>query len=89
MQIDVISDTVCPWCFIGKRRLAKAMAMRPAIPFDVRWRPFRLDAGVPKGGLDRHAYLEAKFGSSANIAAIDKQIAALRVLDVPDQLGIH
>ncbi|HEX3756976.1 MAG TPA: DsbA family oxidoreductase [Rhizomicrobium sp.] len=76
MQIDVISDTVCPWCFIGKRRLARAMAMRPAIAFDVRWRPFRLDATVPKGGLDRRTYLEAKFGGAPNIAAIDKQIAA-------------
>ena len=47
MQIDFISDTVCPWCFIGKRRLARAIAMRPAISFDVRYRPYRLDPGVP------------------------------------------
>ena len=53
MQIDFISDTVCPWCFIGKRRLARAMAMRPNIAFDVRWRPYRLDPTVPKGGMDR------------------------------------
>ena len=50
MQIDVISDTVCPWCFIGKRRLMRAMAMRPNIVFDVKWRPYRLDPTVPKGG---------------------------------------
>jgi len=62
MQIDVISDTVCPWCFIGKRRLQKAMALRPEIVFDVRWRPYQLDATVPRGGMDRQAYMRAKFG---------------------------
>ena len=62
MQIDVISDTVCPWCFIGKRRLMRAIELRPAISFDVKWRPYRLDPGVPKGGMDRQAYMRAKFG---------------------------
>ena len=62
MQIDVVSDTVCPWCFIGKKRLERAMAMRPALAFDVRWRPYRLDPTVPSEGLDRRAYLKAKFG---------------------------
>ncbi|HWX89251.1 MAG TPA: DsbA family oxidoreductase [Rhizomicrobium sp.] len=62
MQIDVISDTVCPWCFIGKRRLMRAMEQRPAIAFDVKWRPYRLDPTVPKGGMDRQAYMRAKFG---------------------------
>jgi len=62
MQIDVISDTVCPWCFIGKRRLMRAMAMRPNIAFDVKWRPYRLDPTIPKGGMDRQAYMRAKFG---------------------------
>src|ERR1700748_115329 len=62
MQIDVISDTVCPWCFIGKRRLMRAMEQRPNIAFDVKWRPYRLDPAVPKGGMDRQAYMRAKFG---------------------------
>ncbi|MEO8301379.1 MAG: DsbA family oxidoreductase [Rhizomicrobium sp.] len=62
MQIDVISDTVCPWCFIGKRRLMRAMALRPNILFDVKWRPYRLDPTVPKSGMDRQAYMRAKFG---------------------------
>jgi len=62
MQIDVISDTVCPWCFIGKRRLMRAMALRPHIAFDVKWRPYRLDPTIPKTGLDRQAYMRAKFG---------------------------
>ena len=60
MQIDFISDTVCPWCFIGKRRLSRAMAMRPTISFDVRYRPYRLDPTIPKGGLERDSYLSAK-----------------------------
>ena len=77
MQIDVISDTVCPWCFIGKRRLARAMAMRPAITFDVKWRPYRLDPTVPRGGMDRKAYMRAKFGEDPmKIVEMHKLIAA-------------
>ena len=77
MQIDVISDTVCPWCFIGKRRLARAMAMRPAITFDVKWRPYRLDPTIPKGGTDRKAYMRAKFGTDPmKIVEMHKLIAA-------------
>lgn len=64
MQIDVVSDTVCPWCFIGKRRLARALAMRPDMQFDVHWRPYRLDPTIPPEGVDRRAYLKAKFGDS-------------------------
>jgi predicted DsbA family dithiol-disulfide isomerase len=76
MQIDFISDTVCPWCFIGKRRLGRAIAMRPAISFDVRYRPYRLDPSVPKGGLEREAYLTAKFGKNGGVAEAQKVIAA-------------
>src|SRR3954462_831905 len=77
MQIDVISDTVCPWCFIGKRRLARAMAMRPHITFEVKWRPYRLDPTIPKGGADRKAYMRAKFGDDPmKIVEMHKLIAA-------------
>jgi predicted DsbA family dithiol-disulfide isomerase len=76
MQIDVISDTVCPWCFIGKRRLMRAMALRPQIVFDVKWRPYRLDPTVPKGGMDRQAYMRAKFGDDPmRIVEMHKLIA--------------
>src|SRR5882724_9598229 len=76
MQIDVISDTVCPWCFIGKRRLMRAMALRPHIAFDVKWRPYRLDPTVPKGGMDRQAYMRAKFGDDPmRIVEMHKLIA--------------
>jgi len=76
MQIDFISDTVCPWCFIGKRRLARAIAMRPAISFDVRYRPYRLDPSIPKGGLEREAYVAAKFGKNGGVEDAQKVIAA-------------
>ena len=76
MQIDFISDTVCPWCFIGKRRLAKAIALRPNISFDVRFRPYRLDPTVPKGGMDRDAYMIAKFGQNAGVSEAQRVIAA-------------
>lgn len=77
MQIDVISDTVCPWCFIGKRRLSRALAMRPQIAFDVKWRPYRLDPTIPAGGTDRKAYMRAKFGDDPmKIVEMHKLIAA-------------
>lgn len=62
IQLDVISDTICPWCYIGKRRLEQAIAMRPDITVDIRWRPYQLDPTIPDGGVDRRAYLENKFG---------------------------
>ncbi len=77
MQIDVISDTVCPWCFIGKRRLQRAMDARPSLVFDVKWRPYQLDQTVPRGGSDRQAYMRAKFGDDpAKIVEMYKLIAA-------------
>lgn len=62
MQIDVISDTVCPWCYIGKRRLGRALSMRPDLDVCVRWRPYQLDPAIPPEGVGRKEYLLAKFG---------------------------
>jgi predicted DsbA family dithiol-disulfide isomerase len=62
VQLDVISDTICPWCFIGKRRLEKALKLRPDANVEIRWRPYQLDATIPPGGVDRKEYLENKFG---------------------------
>ncbi|MEJ1969579.1 MAG: DsbA family oxidoreductase [Rhizomicrobium sp.] len=70
MQIDVVSDTVCPWCFIGKRRLGRALALRPGVPAQVFWRPYRLDPSVPREGVERRAYLKAKFGDGPRNAAM-------------------
>ena len=74
MHIDVISDTVCPWCFIGKRRLGRALAARPQIAFEVQWRAYRLDPTVPREGYDRKAYLEARFGDGERIRAMGETI---------------
>ncbi len=63
MPIDVVSDIVCPWCFIGKRRLEKAIALKPDIPVAVRWRPYFLNPWVPREGISRKDYLTTKFGS--------------------------
>jgi len=74
MQIDVVSDTVCPWCFIGKRRLGRALAMRPDVPVEVFWRPYQLDPTIPREGVDRRAYLKAKFGDSPRTTAMGDAI---------------
>ncbi|HEY0301494.1 MAG TPA: DsbA family oxidoreductase [Rhizomicrobium sp.] len=70
MQIDVVSDTVCPWCFIGKRRLKRALAMRPEVPVEIFWRPYRLDPTIPREGVDRRAYMKAKFGDGPRTGAM-------------------
>jgi predicted DsbA family dithiol-disulfide isomerase len=62
MRIDIISDTICPWCFIGKRRLEKALAERPQEDLQITWRPFQLNPDMPRDGMDRQSYLAAKFG---------------------------
>jgi predicted DsbA family dithiol-disulfide isomerase len=69
MDIDIVSDTVCPWCYIGERRIAKAMAMRPEIDFNVNWRPYRLDPTIPMGGVNRREYMRKKFGDSPDAKA--------------------
>ncbi|MEM8794816.1 MAG: DsbA family oxidoreductase [Pseudomonadota bacterium] len=60
--VDVVSDVMCPWCYIGKRRLEQALALAPEINVDIRWRPFQLDGTIPEGGMSRREYLANKFG---------------------------
>ncbi len=67
LTIDVISDVVCPWCYLGKRRLARALDLMPELDIVVRWRPFRLDPTIPPAGIDRTEYITAKFGSAEAI----------------------
>src|SRR3954467_12796041 len=62
LSIDVVSDVVCPWCFIGKRRLENAIVLRPDIPVAVRFRPYFLNPWVPREGMSRTDYLTTKFG---------------------------
>jgi predicted DsbA family dithiol-disulfide isomerase len=75
MQIDVIADTVCPWCYIGKRRLEKALAQRLDTTVVARWRPFLLNPEMPDDGLDRTAYLVKKFGSESRVRRVYGAIA--------------
>jgi predicted DsbA family dithiol-disulfide isomerase len=63
LAIDVISDVVCPWCYIGKRLLEQAIALKPDIAVEVRFRPYFLNPWVPPEGMSREDYLIAKFGS--------------------------
>jgi predicted DsbA family dithiol-disulfide isomerase len=60
--IDVVSDVVCPWCYVGKHRLEKALATMAERNFAIFWRPFQLDPTIPKEGMPRQVYLERKFG---------------------------
>jgi len=63
LQIDIVSDVVCPWCYIGKRRIEDALALAADVPVDVHWRPFFLNSWIPREGISRDEYLSAKFGS--------------------------
>jgi predicted DsbA family dithiol-disulfide isomerase len=74
LPIDVVSDVVCPWCFIGKRRLEKALALVPDVPVEVRWRPYFLNDWVPREGIDRKTYLETKFGSVERYNGMAKRV---------------
>ena len=63
LPIEVVSDVVCPWCYVGKRYLEKAIALKPEIPVAVRFRPYLLNPWVPREGMSREDYLVTKFGS--------------------------
>jgi predicted DsbA family dithiol-disulfide isomerase len=73
--IDVVSDVVCPWCYLGKRRLEAALKDEPDV--EVRWRPYQLDPTVPPQGLDRTAYMRAKFPDESRLAAVHDRLTAL------------
>jgi predicted DsbA family dithiol-disulfide isomerase len=78
LTIDVVSDVVCPWCFIGKRRLEAALALfasqGPSGEVSVRWHPFELNPELPSAGVDRRRYLEAKFGGPDRAAQIYERV---------------
>ncbi|MEA2976779.1 MAG: hypothetical protein QOF19_2299 [Alphaproteobacteria bacterium] len=76
LRIDVVSDVVCPWCFIGKRRLEKAIALKPDIPVEVHFQPYFLNDWIPREGLSREEYLTKKFGSVERYAGMAKRVAA-------------
>ncbi len=81
--IDVVSDVICPWCFLGKRRLDAALTRLDGLDAFVRWRPFMLDPTIPPEGLDRQDYMLAKFGPERLKTIHDPLIAAGDELGVP------
>ena len=81
VHVDVISDVVCPWCYIGKRRLESAIALTPDVDVEVNWRPYFLNDWIPRDGIDRQTYLETKFGSAERYAVIAERIAAAAAME--------
>jgi predicted DsbA family dithiol-disulfide isomerase len=76
VRVDVVSDIVCPWCFIGKARLEKALALRPDIAVEVHFRPYFLNDWIPREGISREEYLTTKFGSVEHYSHIAQRVAA-------------
>jgi len=91
VRIDVVSDVVCPWCYIGKRRLEAALALIPDIAVDIGWRPYFLNPWIPREGIDRQTYLETKFGSAERYGVIAERVAAAAALEglgyAPDKVS--
>ncbi|MGE5475714.1 MAG: DsbA family oxidoreductase [Bacteroidales bacterium] len=75
MKIEYIFDTVCPWCYVGKRRFERALALRPGTRAVIHWRPFLLNPDIPPEGIDRRAYLERKFGGPARVQRVHSAVA--------------
>lgn len=85
LPIDVVSDVICPWCYVGKRRLEKAIAScDDPRGIQVRWHPFQLNPSMPKEGISRKEYRTSKFGSWQRSTELDSQISA-----VGEAEGIH
>jgi predicted DsbA family dithiol-disulfide isomerase len=91
VHIDVVSDVVCPWCYIGKRRLESALTLVPDIAVDINWRPYFLNPWIPREGIDRQTYLETKFGSAERYSVIAERVAAAAAMEglvyAPDKGG--
>jgi predicted DsbA family dithiol-disulfide isomerase len=84
VTIDIVSDVVCPWCYIGKRRLEAALDARGQPPREIRWHPFQLNPDIPAAGVDRRGYLEAKFGGPERAREIYGRVeAAGREVGIP------
>ncbi len=83
MRIDVVSDVICPWCYIGKRRLASALNQRPEVEADILWHPFQLNPDMPPEGMARERYIAAKFGGGQHAGRIYQNVT-----DVGAAVGI-
>lgn len=100
MRIEFIFDTVCPWCYVGKRRFERALAQRPGTRAEITWRPFLLNPDIPPEGIDRRAYLDRKFGGPARVNRIHAAVASAgaaegiefvfdRITRAPNTLNSH
>jgi predicted DsbA family dithiol-disulfide isomerase len=91
IKVDVISDVVCPWCYIGKHRLEAALALVPDVDVAINWRPYFLNPWIPREGIDRRTYLETKFGSVERYAAIADRVSAAAAMEglayAPDKIS--
>ena len=91
VHVEVVSDVVCPWCYIGKRRLELALALVPEISVDINWRPYFLNPWIPREGIDRQTYLETKFGSVERYTMIAERVASVAALEglvyAPDKVS--
>jgi predicted DsbA family dithiol-disulfide isomerase len=74
LLIDFIADPVCPWCYLGWARLRTALAMRPDLEAHIIWRPYQLDPTIPEAGIERKAYLAAKFGDTGRWEEMEQRI---------------
>jgi predicted DsbA family dithiol-disulfide isomerase len=81
ISVDVVSDVVCPWCFLGGKRLGSAIAEMKDIDVHVRWRPFQLDPTIPPEGRDRQAYMKAKFNDESRLKQIHANLTSLGAVE--------
>jgi len=90
VHIEVVSDVVCPWCYIGKHRLEAALAQTPDVAVNINWRPYFLNPWIPREGIDRQTYLETKFGSVERYAAIAERVGTAAAMEglvyAPDKM---
>ncbi|OSP55476.1 DsbA family oxidoreductase [Pseudoruegeria sp. SK021] len=88
VKLDIFSDPICPWCYIGKTNLDRALAQQTDQPFEIEWHPFQLNPDMPREGMDRRDYLETKFGGKQNAVRVYAQIAeAAEAINLPIDFG--
>lgn len=83
IKLDILSDPVCPWCYVGKTNLDRALEANPDHQFEIEWHPFQLNPEMPVEGIGKRAYLEGKFGGKANVDAMHD-----RLRDVAKEAGV-
>lgn len=74
IRLDIFSDPVCPWCYVGKANLDRALAANPDHPFSIQWHPFQLNPDMPAEGVSKRAYLEQKFGGKDRVDAVHERL---------------